>query len=443
MAKQINQDFPEYTGQDLDRADGDTLFNIAIKYLLSYFTSFIPIINTWKTEANELAVEINNNAIIAEGSANNQGVWEADFPNATGTGYDKGMNVILNDKPYTSLVDNNTASPTTGTTDTNWFFNYQNYDSKRDITDSYSKIETNALLRGQKNNLVNGNLDEWTRTDATFVSGYTADQLFIKSGVSSVEANTGGSPTGSKNNALISRGVDGVVSMGWRIESNKALHLVGESQALRFYFATVSGVVSNITAELSYATVTDDFTASTLIQSISIANSPSGGFFDAIFDALPSTSVAGLELVLKYTVVGSTSFRLAQASMVDGTVNNGDITDYAQNKQDCRRYLKPIRGGLSGNANGTTVIDCAIEYNVPMRAIPTISNGSLIMKAYGTGASYTQSAVGSSLPTLSTKDGGSIRFSNFTGLTTSAYYNVVTSVSDSDEYACLLTAELF
>jgi hypothetical protein len=110
---------------------------------------------------------------------------------------------------------------------------------------------------------------------------------------------------------------------------------------------------------------------------------------------------------------------------------------YGQELALCQRYLRPI-AAATGFANGTTVVDCALSWPT-MRATPTLVNGTLQFTAYGTSASYTQSAVGSSLPNGIGPSGGKIRFTNFTGLTSNAVYACSAEISTEAVAAFLLT----
>ncbi len=126
------------------------------------------------------------------------------------------------------------------------------------------------------------------------------------------------------------------------------------------------------------------------------------------------------------------------------TATSFDYRPYGTELQLCQRYAYPIRGGLSGFGNGTTVVDAAVNFPVEMRSAPSVTQGTLVYAAWGTGSTYTQSSNLNSLPTFYTQNGGTLRFSNFSGLTANSAYilnaNGVTGAVTT--YACILTSEL-
>ena len=120
-----------------------------------------------------------------------------------------------------------------------------------------------------------------------------------------------------------------------------------------------------------------------------------------------------------------------------------DYRPYGTELQLAQRYAYPVKGGYSGFGNGTTVVDAAIQVPVEMRVVPTVTQGTLVYQAFGTGSSYTQSSALNSLPTTFTQTGGTLRFSNFSGLTGNSPYIITPSSGGTiTTYACILTAEL-
>jgi hypothetical protein len=82
-------------------------------------------------------------------------------------------------------------------------------------------------------------------------------------------------------------------------------------------------------------------------------------------------------------------------------------------------------------------------YPVTMRANPTLTAGTAVMTAYGTGGSFTQSSVNSALPTGTTQNGCGLRFSNFVGLTANSVYVVNNAATGTvTAYSSFLSAEL-
>lgn len=126
------------------------------------------------------------------------------------------------------------------------------------------------------------------------------------------------------------------------------------------------------------------------------------------------------------------------------TATSFDYRPIGTELQLCQRYAYPIRGGLSGFGNGTTVVDAAVNFPVEMRAAPSVTQGTLVYAAFGAGGAFTQSSNSNSLPNFYTQNGGTLRFSNFTGLTASSAYilNANGATGAVTTYACILTSEL-
>jgi hypothetical protein len=156
----------------------------------------------------------------------------------------------------------------------------------------------------------------------------------------------------------------------------------------------------------------------------------------AYYSATGATSVVGTNGATFYI----TGVQLEKGS----TATSFDYRPYGTELQLCQRYAYPIRGGFSGFGNGTTVVDAAVNFPVEMRSVPTVTQGTLVYAAYGTGGSFAQSSNLNSLPTFYTQNGCTLRFSNFTGLTNNAVFILVPNSTTSavTTYGCLLTAEL-
>jgi hypothetical protein len=151
------------------------------------------------------------------------------------------------------------------------------------------------------------------------------------------------------------------------------------------------------------------------------------------FSATGATSVVGTN--------GATFYITGVQLEVGTQATSFEYRQYGTELQLCQRYAYPIRGGLCGFANGTTVVDSACNIPVEMRGTPTVLQGTAIYAAFGTGGAFNQSAALNSLPSGFNANGGTLRFSNFTGLTSNSVY-VLTGSALTTTYACILSAEL-
>jgi hypothetical protein len=110
----------------------------------------------------------------------------------------------------------------------------------------------------------------------------------------------------------------------------------------------------------------------------------------------------------------------------------------------CQRYCYPVRGGVCGFANGTEVVDAAFTFPVEMRTSPSSTAGTLLAQAIGAGGAFTQSSAGITLPNNISQNGGTFRFSNFTGLTSNSVYTVTpnSTTTGITTYFAIMSAEI-
>ena len=125
------------------------------------------------------------------------------------------------------------------------------------------------------------------------------------------------------------------------------------------------------------------------------------------------------------------------------TATDFEYVDYGRQLQKCQRYGFAVNGCYTGFANGTTTVDAACMYPVTMRSNPTLAAGTAVMTAYGAGGSFAQSSVNSALPTGTTQNGCTLRFSNFTSLTGNSVYVLNNAATGTvTAYSSFLSAEL-
>jgi len=161
--------------------------------------------------------------------------------------------------------------------------------------------------------------------------------------------------------------------------------------------------------------------------------------------AWQAINALGLTGGTKLNATAGATYQLTGCQLeVGSTATSFDYRPYGTELALCQRYAYPIRSGLSGFGNGTTVADVAVTFPVEMRSVPSVTQGTLLYTAYGATSAYTQSSNLNSLPTSYTQNGCTLRFSNFTGLTANSAYIVVPNATTSvvTTYACILTSEL-
>jgi hypothetical protein len=147
---------------------------------------------------------------------------------------------------------------------------------------------------------------------------------------------------------------------------------------------------------------------------------------------------------VKLIETNSATFYITGVQLEKGsTATSFDYRPYGTELQLAQRYGYAVNNCLTGFANGTTVVDASFAFPVTMRSNPTLTVGTAVMTAFGTGGSFAQSSAASSLPSSVTQNGATLRFSNFTGLTSNAVYLINNAASGTvTAYSSFLSAEL-
>ena len=89
-------------------------------------------------------------------------------------------------------------------------------------------------------------------------------------------------------------------------------------------------------------------------------------------------------------------------------------------------------------------MDAAFTFPVEMRTSPSSTAGTLLAQAIGAGGAFTQSSAGITLPNNISQNGGTFRFSNFTGLTSNSVYTVTpnSTTTGITTYFAIMSAEI-
>jgi len=247
------------------------------------------------------------------------------------------------------------------------------------LNDTQLKVAIDMMIAAQgafnKNILINGNFNIWQRGITFTGGGYTADR-WVTAGITSVDKNASGSPTGSNYNMLMNRSVAGAAIIAQRIEGDNAVVLQNAQAALSFYYGFVSGDVSSIDVSLSYANVKDDFSAVTLIENINIANPAAGTKLEAIFSALPATVSNGLLLNITFNTVAGCQVRLAQVQLEKGSnVTAFEYMDVSRELVMCQRYYEIVPANTficTVTGSNTGVSGGSYPFKATKRAPPSI-----------------------------------------------------------------------
>ena len=250
---------------------------------------------------------------------------------------------------------------------------YQDYD-----------VVAPQLLAGRRNLIINGAMQVWQRGDNTTGGGYFADRWTAISGLTSLQENSSGSPTGFSRNALIRRNVTGAAVIAQRIEATNCYQLEGNQVTVQFHHTTASGTCDDIDVELRYADASDDFSSTTQIQTTNITDTTTG-YKTFTFNALPSDVTKGVELRITYNVTGDTSVRLTAVQLEVGSVATPfEHRSYGEELALCERYFQTSKvdnnvgimvgeAGIVSPSNGIYANRVSYSFNTVMRTSPTVS----------------------------------------------------------------------
>ena len=239
------------------------------------------------------------------------------------------------------------------------------------------------------------------------------------------------------------------VGFGQRIEQKNSYDLAGSTCTLSADLA-ISATLTTVTWTASYATTTAD-TFGTL-ASPTVTQIATGTFtvsatvtnFSANI-SVPAAATTGIQIVFTVgALTAGLTWTIGNVQFEKGsTATSFDYRPFGTELALCQRYGYAVNSCFTGFANGTTSVDTSINFPVTMRSNPTLSAGTAVMLAFGTGGGFTQSSVNSSLPTGITQNGGALRFSNFVGLTANAVYVVNNNATGTvTVYSSFLSAEL-
>jgi hypothetical protein len=305
---------------------------------------------------------------------------------------------------------------------------------------------------GMKNRFINGRFDVWQRSVGPVTgSGYTtADRWFVADNAMVTQRVANDRNTSIPYALQVTASSAGYGICTQRIEDVRSLS--GGSATFSFWAKSSSTGVFRFLVEQNFGS--GGSADVSVIDNASYFNMTSANTWQFFTATVTIPSVSGKTIGAgSYLQVGfgpnsgtaSRVFTYSEMQFEYGTqATSFDFRSIGTELQLCQRYAYPIRGGFSGFGNGTTVVDAAVNFPVEMRAAPSVTQGTLVYAAFGTGGAYTQSSNLNSLPNFYTQNGGTLRFSNFSGLTANSAYilNANATTSAVTTYACILTSEL-
>lgn len=234
---------------------------------------------------------------------------------------------------------------------------------------------------------------------------------------------------------------------GQRIEAANCFDLAGQTATLALDLVSTS--LTTLTWTAYYANTADTFGTLASPTKTQIATGTFGISSSLVrYNAqisIPSAAVTGIEIVFSTgALLASQTLTIGRVQLEAGAVATPfENRPYGYELALCQRYALAVIGSFSGFTNGTSSVDASMTFPVVMRASPTAGASLASVAACVTagGATSTQSALSFALtPTgVSSPWGATVRFANFTGLTSGQAAYVYTSAGTP---AGFLTAEL-
>lgn len=242
----------------------------------------------------------------------------------------------------------------------------------------------NAIGGETPNLLINGGFSVWQRGTnfSSVASGtYVADRWRTAASAMTV-SRASDAPTGAPY--ALEANASGAWTIAQRIERASAIGLVGERLAVAFWAKSVSGSGA-LSVALASANADDDFSATTAIQTITLAN-PGATWtrFIAVFDALPSGVAHGVQLSVSRA---SGACRIAGVQAHKGADAPAfSVRAPAQEIALCQRYFEKSHnmatapGGAPGGGNCSATVGApgssayaTLAFKVQKRVTPTFA----------------------------------------------------------------------
>ena len=253
-----------------------------------------------------------------------------------------------------------------------------------------------ATTVAAKNVLINGNMDIWQRGTTGFTTGYTADRWLI-GGTQTVSQSTDVPYSGAKYSMdTVSTGANYNI-IKQRIESFNSETLIAGTATISFWAKSLSGT-NTLNVAFYYATAVDNFASQTYINTVGFGVPSTSWTFYSGQVTLPSAALSnGIEIQIYRDNSVANEFKLSQVQFENGstatTFSRAGGTIQGE-LAACQRYYNAYAVGdhfpiMTTTWSSTTGIEGILQYPVPMRATPSISqNVSINGFALNTGTNF-------------------------------------------------------
>jgi len=247
-------------------------------------------------------------------------------------------------------------------------------------------LGTYAQYTGFKNKLINGAMAIAQRGTTSASTGYqTVDRWQVNNCTN--QAQVTDAPTGFSNSLEITGTVAGSSGYGLvnqYIESKNVISLLGNSCTLSAWVKNTGTSTANVSCEVYYANTTDNFSAVTLISSLT-SQAITTGWTRITFPAvsIPTAASTGIAIRLfRYDGSNSQKWEITGVQFELGsTATSFDYRPYGTELQLCQRYYWQVGSNSSSEtqiaiftAQSATLAYADVYAPVQMRASPTGSS---------------------------------------------------------------------
>jgi hypothetical protein len=223
-----------------------------------------------------------------------------------------------------------------------------------------SKIDPAGLdigqIGGRRNLIINGAMQVAQRGTSSSSTGYqTVDRWRLNLGTQQEQKTD--TPDQFKNSMEITGTVAGSSGYGivlQRIESNNIYGALGQNCTLSCYVKNTGTSTANVSVEVYRANSTDNFSAITLVSSLTSQPITSGWTritFPAF--AVPTTASTGLEVrIFRYDASNDQEWLITGVQLEVGTATPFEHRSFGEEEMLCRRYCQLItRSATAGDVD--------------------------------------------------------------------------------------------
>lgn len=286
-----------------------------------------------------------------------------------------------------------------------------------------------VFTAGLRNRFINGGMAIDQRNGGaaqTITAGaalaYTVDRWYAYcTGANVTGQRVAGSGTSQYRYQFTGAASNTKIGFAQRIEAANSYDLNG--RAITVAVDLANSLLTTVTWTAWYANTADTFgtlasptRTSIGTGTVTVTSTPTRYYIPI---TLPAAATTGIEIEFSVGAQVSGTWTIGEAQLVAGSASElwREQRPIGMELALCQRYYQEFRGGASGFANGTTSVETGYVFPVAMRTSPTLAAGAGLATINWTGgASVNPSSISVSNSFIGSF-GASLRFNNYTGLT--------------------------